>query len=70
MFSENPKIISSPDLLKLNKCVSFMTFIIKEIYEYVNSKFSDGTLVLKIRLQIAEYNSKKEKIEKLKKFIV
>jgi hypothetical protein len=47
-----------------------MTFIIKEIYEYVNSKFSDGTLVLKIRLQIAEYNSKKEKIEKLKKFIV
>ena len=68
LFKDNPKIIVSPDLLKLNKCVSFMTFIIKEIYDYTILKSSDGALLVKIRSQISEYQMNKEKLEKIKKF--
>ena len=63
LFKEYPKILNSPDLLKLNKSVSFMSFLIKEIYDYSVLRSTDGTLLVKVRTLIAEYNRKKERLE-------
>ncbi len=41
LVSDNPKIFSSNDLTKLNRCISYMTFILKEIYDFVNAKHEE-----------------------------
>ncbi len=49
IVKENPKILSPPDLLKINRSVSYMTFILKEIYESVSLKTPEGESVFHIR---------------------
>lgn len=65
----NPKILSSPDYIKLNRCVSYMIFIIKESWDYFSLKTSDGVFVGNLR----KINNQKEsliaKIENLKRIL-
>ena len=35
---KNPKVLTSSDYLKINRCVSYMTFLLKEVYDYCTSK--------------------------------
>jgi hypothetical protein len=65
MVKENPKILSSPDLLKINRCVSYMTFILKEVCEFVCAKTPDETPLYSIRNLNRQVISLKEKIDNL-----
>lgn len=49
ILKENPKILSSPDLLKINRCVSYMTFILKEICDYICARLPNETPLFGIR---------------------
>ena len=46
-----------------------MSFLIKEIYDYSVLRSTDGTLLVKVRTLIAEYNRKKERLEKIKNLL-
>ena len=69
LVKENPKILSSPDLLKMNRCVSYMTFMLKEIHDYESAKTNNDIPLFTIRNFIKMKNQIKEKLENLKKFI-
>ena len=43
-----PKILSSSDYLKINRSVSYMTFFLKEVYDYCSMKIN-GTYVIELR---------------------
>jgi len=65
----NPKIFNSSEILKMNKAMSFLCFIIKEIYDFVKQKTEDGTLFMSLRKLNALSNSYQEKLNILKKQI-
>ena len=67
MVDENPKLLSPNDLLKLNKCVSYMAFMLKEIYEFATLKTVDGTYLYQIKESKIKH---KELIEKQSKFLL
>jgi hypothetical protein len=43
-----PKILSSSDYLKINRSVSYMTFFLKEVYDYCTTKIN-GTFASVLR---------------------
>jgi hypothetical protein len=49
LIEDNPKIFSSGDLTKLNRSVSFMSYILKEMYDFVSIKY-EGVSILSLRL--------------------
>ena len=69
LIKNNPKILSSPELLKLNRCISYMSFIIKEIYDYMLMKSSDGKLIFHLRNLKINIQHKMEINEKLKSLL-
>jgi len=64
--TENPKLLNSSDLLKLSRSVSYMTFIFKEVFDYLNMKISDGTHAYIVRTARKTTPELKEKLERLK----
>jgi len=66
ILADNPKLLNSSELLKINRCVSYMTFMVKEILDYASQKTSDGTYVVAIRDAKLRLNKLIEKVEKLK----
>lgn len=67
LLSDNPKLLNSSELLKLSRSVSYMTFILKDIFDFVNMKTPDGTLVYLVRTSRKTQNDLIGKIENLKK---
>jgi hypothetical protein len=65
MFEQFPKIVNSSDLLKLNRCVSYMSFILKEVCDFFMAKLSNNIPVFKIKMLQEKINGIKSKIEKL-----
>ncbi len=63
LIGDNPKIFSSGDLTKLNRAVSFMSYILKEMYEYASNKF-DGVLILSLRLLKKQIDELKNSLSK------
>jgi hypothetical protein len=49
IFQKNPNVLASHYLIKHNRSVSYMTFFLKEIFDYFSLKTSDGMLVYKLR---------------------
>lgn len=49
IIQNNPNVLASHFLMKQNRSVSYMTFFLKEIFDYFSLKTSDGMLVYKIR---------------------
>ncbi len=49
IIQTNPNVLASHFLIKQNRSVSYMTFFLKEIFDYFSLKTSDGMLVYKLR---------------------
>lgn len=45
----NPKIFNTSELIKLNRACSYLSFVLKEIKDYVSVKHSDGIFYEEIR---------------------
>jgi len=67
LIKEHPNLLSPTDLLKMNRCLSYMSFFLKEIYDYSSAKLSDGTPAFKIKNMKSEITQLREKIFMLKK---
>jgi hypothetical protein len=66
MIENNPRLLVPNDLLKVNKCVSYMAFMLKEIYEFATMKTADSTFIYVIRENRSKYT---ELLERQKKFL-
>ena len=66
ILADYPKLLNSSELLKLSRSVSYMTFILKEVFDYLNLKASDGTHVYLIRTARKTSMELKEKCDKLR----
>jgi hypothetical protein len=64
-----PKIISSSDILKINRTLSYVTFVLKEIYEYATTKTVDGIYVSQLRLLKNEINGLNRKLDYYKRLL-
>jgi hypothetical protein len=58
----NPKVLSATDYIKINRCVSYMTFMLKEKWEFFSLKTSDGVYIFKLRKILQEKNKLEEKL--------
>jgi len=67
MVTDNPKLLSPNDLLKINKCVSYMAFMMKEIYDYATVRMTDGTHLYEIKEKKSHSTELKEKLANLRK---
>ena len=69
IIGDKPEILTPSEVIKYNRNVSYMTFIIKDIYYYLLEKTDDGIYFYQLR----EYNRKlivlDKKLERLKKFL-
>jgi hypothetical protein len=68
MFEKNPKIVNSTDLIKISRCVSYMSFMLKELCDFYMAK-SGGVPVYKIKSFSEEFNSIKTRCDKLENFL-
>ena len=63
-IKESPEVIKSTDLLRKNRTCSYMSFLVKEIYDYYSAKAADGFYIYKLR-NLYQLNRKfKETLEK------
>lgn len=69
IYQTNPKILNSSDFLKLNRSVSYMTFIIKELFDYCTAKTIDGLPIFKLRESAKKIQNLKDDIEKMHKYL-
>ena len=63
----NSYILSSKDLLDSNRSISYISFSLKEIYEYLTMKLSDGVFAFNVRntnIMNKKYTELLEKLEK------
>ena len=65
IIKSNPKILSSPEMSKVNRAISYMTFFFKEIHEYFSLKTADGVYFFIIRNKLNELNRLKQEIKRL-----
>ena len=69
IIGNKPELLTPGEVLKYNRNVSYMTFIIKDIYYYLLEKTDDGIYFYQLR----EYNRNlivlDKKLERLKKFL-
>lgn len=49
MLRKHPKILNSTDFLKINRSISYMTFIVKELCDFITAKTNDGLPIYKLR---------------------
>ena len=69
IYSYNPRVLNSSDFLKINRSVSYMTFIIKELFDYYTAKTTDGIPLYKLKKIVKKMEELKEKVNILKKYI-
>jgi len=69
LVEENQKLLVSSELLKLNKVVSYTSFILKEIYEYQTAKFPDGEYIYIIKEEKKNQKILLQRIQELKKML-
>ena len=68
ILRENPSMLSSTEILKINRSISYMIFIFKELFAFIFQKTQDGTFYYVIREGYKELNMLGEKIKRLKLF--
>lgn len=66
---KNPKILNSSDFLKLNRSVSYMTFIIKELFDYITAKTSDGLPIYQLKEASEKMDYLRNDIDKMYKYL-
>lgn len=67
ILKENPKILSSIDIAKINRPISYMTFFLKEIYDFMGLKTLDGVFYFELRNKNTELQKLKSQLEKIDK---
>lgn len=65
-IKENPSCLNSMNLIKINKGISYITFFLKDLYEFLQLKSEDGTLLILIRELKDIYQENVLKLGKLK----
>ena len=65
----NPKVLNPSHILKINNSASFLTFIIREIYEYACIMNEDGQCIAKSRKIYFKYLEMQKKLTKLRSII-
>ncbi len=63
-IKEFPDVIKSTDILRKNRACSYISFIVKEIYDYYSAKAYDGFYIYKIRNLYMETKKLSEWLEK------
>ena len=67
---EFPKVIQPTEIVKTNKTVSFMSFVIKEIVEFAVMRTNDGAYISLLRRFYQKYKQLLEKQQKLKDLVL
>jgi hypothetical protein len=62
----NPGCLNSINLIKINKGISYITFFLKDLYEFLQLKTEEGTPILWIRELNQIYQENVFKLGKLK----
>lgn len=52
-------------VIKLNKAAAFLTFVTKEIYDYINMKSDDGAMIFDVRNKYIEVKEFKKQLDVL-----
>ena len=69
LIKANPKILSSIDMARINRPISYMTFFIKEVVEYMSLKTSDGVYYYDLRNKSKIMKDNKNIIERYKQLL-
>lgn len=64
---KKPHILQSNEFISINRSISYVTFSIKEIYEYLSIKLPDGTYAAVVRSAFSQLNKSSEILSKLEK---
>ena len=70
IINEFPKVIQPTEIVKMNKTVSFVSFVIKEIVEFAVMKTNDGAYISLLRRFYQKYKHLLEKQQKLKDLVL
>jgi len=49
LLKEFPKLLVSTDLMKVNRSISYMSFFLKDIFDYADAKGPDSTSLTVVR---------------------
>ena len=66
IIENNKKILNPSYFLKKNKALSYVSFILKEIYEYLNIRISGNVLLNDVNLMKKEIQRMREKNKLIK----
>ena len=69
IIKENPSLLIAKDLMKINRCMSYMSFVLKDIFEYADAKGPDGTNLTVVRNAKEEISKSKVMLEKIERDI-
>ena len=69
IFSQNPKILKSHEIAKINRPVSYITFFFQEVKDYINLKTLDGVFIFELRNAKKEKEELEEKLKELEREI-
>lgn len=69
IVENNKNILNSSYVLKINRVASYFTFILKEIYDYVNLTTGNGVLVQTLKRYKNELLKSREKLNKITKLL-
>lgn len=61
-----PKLLISSDLMKINRSISYISFFLKDIFEYADSKGPDNTNLTLVRNadeELVKYQAELEKLD-------
>ncbi len=61
IYENNKNIFNSSLILKANKALSYLTFILKEIHEFINIRIHESTYLMEVRMLLRELELFKEK---------
>lgn len=62
---EHPEVINSTGLLRKNRSCSYISFLIKEIYDYFTIKANDGYPIFRLRNLYQEIKKLRYELDKL-----
>ena len=62
LLEKNPKLLATSELIRINRTMSYMTFIFKDIKEYVLKKLNDDVYYEELRYARKRINELKNKL--------
>ena len=51
IIEKDKKVISSSDIIKINRTMSYLTLFIKDVYDFIDLKTLDNVFYYKLRLK-------------------